>query len=415
MQSNNSSILRALGGLSIVCGLALAAACGGGGSSTPPNPIVTSGTNVQPLNLNSGINGNYANGIFATVTVCIPGTSTCQTIDNILVDTGSIGLRLLASSAGGQFNLTLPVENDSSNDPIAECTQFLDGSYLWGPIRTADIKITGETATSVPINIFGDPAFTSIPGSCSSNGTGTNDNNLTNFSANGVLGLNVFAQDCGNFCVSGGTPPSGLYYSCPGSGCVSAFAPLNQQVMNPVPLFATDHNGYIIELPSVSSSGAVSATGSLVFGIGTQSNNALSGVTVFPLDSQGLFTSSYKGTGYPFSFVDTGSNGYFFLDTTTTGVPTCADLQNQFYCPSSTTMITATNQSTVNPSIGKNVTFSVANTDSLFNSSNFLFSNLAGPNPNSFDWGLPFYYGRNVYEAIEGQTTSGGTGPFVAY
>ena len=414
MRSNNGSLLRTLGGLSIICGLALAIACGGG-SSKPPNTIVTAGSNVQPVNLNSGINGNYANGIFTTVTVCVPGTSTCQTINNILVDTGSIGLRLLSSSAGGQFNLTLTTENDPSNNPIAECTQFIDGSFLWGPVRIADIKISGETATSVPINVFGDPALSSIPGSCSSNGTGTNDNNLAAFGANGVLGLNVFAQDCGNFCVSGMMPPSGIYYSCPNSGCVSAFVPLNQQVMNPVPLFATDHNGYIIELPSISSSGAVSTTGSIVFGIGTQSNNAMSGVTVFPLDSQGLFTSTYKGTGYHFSFLDTGSNGYFFLDTTATGIPTCADLMNQFYCPSSTTMITATNQSTVNPSIGKNVTFSVANTDSLFNSPNFLFNNLAGPNPSSFDWGLPFYYGRNVFEAIEGQTTSGGNGPFVAY
>ena len=414
MRLNNSSTMRVAGALSVLCGLAFSLACGGG-SSHPPNPIVTTGSNVQPVNLNSGINGNYANGIFTSVTVCVPGTTTCQTINNILVDTGSIGLRLLSSSAGGQFNLTLATENDPSNNPIAECTQFLDGSFLWGPIRTADIKISGETASSVPINVFGDPAFTNIPGSCSSNGTGKNDNNLANFDANGVLGLNVFAQDCGPFCVSGGTPPSGIYYTCPSSGCISAFVPLNQQVMNPVPLFATDHNGYIIELPSISSSGAVSATGSIVFGIGTQSNNALSGATVFPLDSQGLFTSSYKGTGYPFSFLDTGSNGYFFLDTTTTGVPTCADLQNQFYCPTSTTMITATNQSSVNPSIGKNVTFSVANTDNLFTSANFLFSNLAGPNPSSFDWGIPFYFGRNVYEAIEGQNTSGGSGPYVAY
>jgi hypothetical protein len=45
------------------------------------------------------------------------------------------------------------------------------------------------------------------------------------------------------------------------------------------------------------------------------------------------------------------------------------------------------------------------------------FSNLGGPSPvsNSFDWGLPFFYGRNVFVAIEGQTTSAGMGPFVAF
>jgi hypothetical protein len=40
------------------------------------------------------------------------------------------------------------------------------------------------------------------------------------------------------------------------------------------------------------------------------------------------------------------------------------------------------------------------------------FSNLAGTYPASsgadtFDWGLPFYYGRTVYTAIEGATTDG--------
>jgi hypothetical protein len=33
----------------------------------------------------------------------------------------------------------------------------------------------------------------------------------------------------------------------------------------------------------------------------------------------------------------------------------------------------------------------------------------------SFDWGLPFFFGRRVANAIEGATTSVGTGPYVAY
>jgi hypothetical protein len=28
---------------------------------------------------------------------------------------------------------------------------------------------------------------------------------------------------------------------------------------------------------------------------------------------------------------------------------------------------------------------------------------------------LPFFFGRNVFTAIEGRNTSGGMGPFVAY
>jgi hypothetical protein len=43
---------------------------------------------------------------------------------------------------------------------------------------------------------------------------------------------------------------------------------------------------------------------------------------------------------------------------------------------------------------------------------------LAGPafvTSTIFDWGLPFFYGRNVYAAVEQQSTPGGTGPYIAY
>jgi len=45
------------------------------------------------------------------------------------------------------------------------------------------------------------------------------------------------------------------------------------------------------------------------------------------------------------------------------------------------------------------------------------FPDLGGMNPTtgSFDWGLPFFYGRRIANAIEGYTTSAGTGPYVAF
>jgi hypothetical protein len=33
----------------------------------------------------------------------------------------------------------------------------------------------------------------------------------------------------------------------------------------------------------------------------------------------------------------------------------------------------------------------------------------------SFDWGLPFFYGRRVFIGIDGQASSLGTGPFYAF
>jgi hypothetical protein len=35
--------------------------------------------------------------------------------------------------------------------------------------------------------------------------------------------------------------------------------------------------------------------------------------------------------------------------------------------------------------------------------------------PESFDFGLPFYYGRRVATALQGETTTAGTGPYVAF
>src|SRR5664279_5010150 len=65
-------------------------------SGTAPVTVTSGVNNVLPIVVDLGPLNNYANGSFATVTVCTPGTSTCQTIDHVLVDTGSIGLRLLS-------------------------------------------------------------------------------------------------------------------------------------------------------------------------------------------------------------------------------------------------------------------------------------------------------------------------------
>jgi hypothetical protein len=58
----------------------------------------------------------------------------------------------------------------------------------------------------------------------------------------------------------------------------------------------------------------------------------------------------------------------------------------------------------------------VANADILLSIANATAINgLAGPNSSIFDFGLPFFFGRNVYVAIDGRSTPGGTGPYTAY
>ncbi len=382
--------------------------CGGGSShSASMSPPITSGSNVQPIVVNSGPANNYANGVFTSVKLCVPATSNCQTIDGILVDTGSYGLRLLFSAGGGALTLSLPGENAGNGSPLAECAGFVSG-FTWGPIKTADVILAGETASNLPVQVI-DQSFAGVPQPCKNGGVPANDT-IQTLGANGILGVGPFAQDCGQQCQLTGTANPGWYYACSTNSCETTPVPLSSQVQNPITFFAQDNNGVIVELPAVTAATAT-LSGSLVFGIGTQSNNSLGASSIFTINSNGDFSTSFKGQSYP-AFVDSGSNAYFFLDDKTTGLTVCPD-NSGFYCPSSPANLSAT---TTSGSTSDMVQFSISNADTLFSArTNAVFGTLGGPNPGSFDWGLPFFYGRKVYTAIEAQSTPAGAGPYWAF
>ena len=380
----------------------LALGCGGG-SSSKMNTVIPPGQNVAAISVNGGPTGNYVDGAFVSVTVCTPSSSTCQTVPDVLVDTGSSGLRILATA----LTVSLTQQN-GVNGPVAECLPFISG-FTWGPVQTADVQIAGEKASGVPIQVISEATFP-VPTGCRSNGVSIDT--LDALGANGLLGVGLAAPDCGSACTVTGAGNPGLYYQCPSSVCMVAAQAVPQQVQNPVALFATDNNGVILELPAVSAP-AATLSGSLVFGIGTQSNNGLNGATVYTVDEFGNFTTTFKNLAYANSFIDSGSNGYFFLDSGVTGFPDCGT-DAGFYCPTSTQSLTATNQG-ANAASGS-VSFSVANAETLFaNQADSVFVDLGGPGGNGFDWGLPFFFGKNVYVAIEGKSTPGGTGPYWAY
>ena len=400
----------------IVCALAvIVAACGGGdggsGSGSSNGPVAAA-ANVVSLEVNSGPNGNSVNTLFTTVTVCVPGsTSECQTIDNIQVDTGSTGLRILSSA----LTLTLPLTAAPDGNTLVECTQFVDG-YSWGPVASTDLTVSGETAASLPVQVIGDSRYPTVPADCS--GTGTAEDTVTAFGANGILGVGVFKQDCGSYCSSNAA--SGYYYSCSASACNESAAPLVSQVPNPVSYFTTDNNGTIISLASVNSAGAATVSGSLIFGIDTQSNNKSGTETVLDLDdTYGEFTTVFNGVSLTTSFIDSGSNGYFFNDSSDAALSQCSDTNySGFYCPASTLTFSGTLQGASGNSAA--VSFSVGNAETLStnNPAYSAFPTLAGPYSSStttFDWGLNFFYGRRVANAIENETTSVGTGPYVAF
>jgi Protein of unknown function (DUF3443) len=393
--------------------LAATVGCGGSSnSSTSSGGGSNAANNVQTITVNAGptagTNRRSINEAFTSVMVCAPGsTSNCQTISGILVDTGSPGLRILSSA----LTLSLPQQTGAGGNAVVECLPFVDG-FTWGPVQTADLTIAGEHAKNLPIQVIGSSTFTNIPTSCSSNGAEEDD--LSSLGANGILGVASFAQDCGDACTLTGSSNPGLYYTCTSSSCAITTESLVDQVANPVVFFASDNNGVLVELPAVTGA-ETSITGSLIFGIGTQSNNGLGNATVYTINpSTGDITTRFNNNTYT-SFLDTGSNAIYFLNTAATGIPTCKDL-TFWYCPTSTQSLSAANQGASGASGTFN--FTVGNADMLTsNLSIAVADGLAGPNSDAgtFDWGLPFFYGRHVYTAIDNQNTPGGVGPYWAY
>jgi len=392
---------------------AVLAACGGSGSGSVPI-ITTQANNVVSVVVDAGpaqLATGAVDTIYTTITICAPGsTSNCQTIDHIQVDTGSSGLRILGSVLSG--SLGLPTVNDNvSGNAIAECAQFADG-YSWGPLRQADLQVGGEKAQSLNVQVIGDTTYTTVPADCSSTG-GTQEDTVAAFGANGILGVGPFIQDCGPICAASVEPAA--YYVCPTpSTCQNAAIATALQVNNPVASFTTDNNGVLIMLPSVPTGGAANVMGSLIFGIGTQTNNALGTATVLTVDPNiGVITTNYLNATLQDGVIDSGSNGIFFTDPS---IATCS-VSSDFYCPNSTLSRSGTNigfnnaQSTVN--------FSVGNADNLFNGNVTFtaFNDIGGtnPDPQGFDWGVPFFFGRHVFTAIEGASTPGGAGPYFAY
>ena len=57
----------------------------------------------------------------------------------------------------------------------------------------------------------------------------------------------------------------------------------------------------------------------------------------------------------------------------------------------------------------------IENANTLFSTSNTAFSTLGGPQTGNFDFGLSFFYGKNMFTAIEGATTPIGSGPYYAF
>ena len=372
------------------------AGCGGGSGSSGP-PAVYSNQVVVSL-----LSGQW-NIPTVSVTLCLPGTATCQTVDNILLDTGSVALRISHSV----LTLNLPPVTDNGSN-VDECYQFSSGS-VFGPVVSADVVLGGEPA--VPVDVQISNASLTPPSSC---GTASS---VTSGGVNGILGIGYpFTQYDG-----------GLYYLCSSSGCSSGTSQISCsnsltgsfpcQVANPVFSFPSDNNGILLSLPSLSSGGAPAPVyGTLTFGLNTQNDNSLSGLTIYGISASNpcgsndsyLEASFTGGTSGSCGFLDSGSNGLFF-GTTTFNV---CNNNTSWYCPSPSPASISLTLTGANNTTGS-FALSVLSESTIANTNNIAWNDLAGPygNTNTFDAGLPFFFGRTV--AVGYQT--GSQNPFWAF
>ena len=426
-------------GWAALCILMLLASCGGGSSTT----TTVTGSGLNSLGLSPAVSTAFvqtdnnmrvtvedgphgfqlsanANILYATVSVCSPLDGQCVSIDHVQVDTGSVGLRVLASKVKG-LNLP-PLEVVSGAAPLhaRECYPFVIGG-MWGVNVNAVVGLGRQQTTRMAIQLVEDdtnPASAMQPTSdCIAAANGNVLNSAASLGSNGILGIGSTNIDCGQTCVAGDyTGTYVQYYACP-PGALNATAcstttpvAANFQVSNPVFRLPLDNNGIVLVMPAVTNPGAATAAGELIFGINTSAsgNNQLPASlrkVYLGLDSTNNaaylnITTKYNGTIYQSSYLDTGTNGLFF----DSAIPACQG--NAWYCPTSNMSVSASlwdggvSEVSASPIT---LPFQIGNAEALFSTNNTAFSNAAGTAPKgatTFAWGMPFFYGKKVFMSI---------------
>jgi hypothetical protein len=421
--------------------------CGGSNSSAAKTTVVSNTATLTASSGPNGLVGGVVNGLYVTVTVCQHGTTTCITINNVQVDTGSVGLRLVQGTLG---SVTLTPIN-VNNSPLEECRQYGDTSYSWGPLEFADVQIGGETASNIPVQLLGQVSAPA-PSNCltmpvNSNLPGTppgNEDTVASLGSNGLLGIGGLIFDCGNDCTTVSFTSGYPYYICPNGTCQAVGVTTADQAVNPVSQFTgSDNNGVMITLPSVPSSGAVSVSGTMNFGIATRSDNALGNATIYALDSCQFFpTVTFSGISYTDTFctgtgsglggfLDTGSNAFYISDANTLksfGISDCpsSTIGSGFYCVTGgMTTLSPVNIIGFGGVGSATISLNINHATTLFSTNNAVFNDLGSdsvlggtPSTDFWDFGLPFFLGRTVFVGIAGTAMPAGVNApngFVAF
>lgn len=399
-------------GVSVVSLFFLGACSGGGSGSSPtpsPTPSYNPPTTVGYMSVSvspAGVCSGTVNIPCVSVTICNPNSTSsatnCNTVPNVILDTGSFGLRVFKQFLSG---VTLPnVTYNGTN--VAECVTYGDNTQNWGPIINADVQLTVDaTAVNIPIQEI-DSTFPGANSASCSNATSS----PSAFGSNGILGVGPVVYD------------TGPYYGCSNGSCtIINTLPANSEVVNPVAMLSSDvyNNGVTIQFPTVGDNGANNITGSAILGVGTNPQNQIeSGAQAYPSSASSGFPigMSVKFNGGNINgFLDTGSNLFFFNDSS---LQTCSGAISIFYCPNSIILLTPENLSSSGIYTSTNV--NIANANTILNTNNTAFSNIGADSASTglngfFDYGLPFFFGKTIYVGFDTKSSSIESGAYWAF
>lgn len=360
---------------------------------------------------------NVPNTLYVSVQVCAPGSTTnCQTLDHVIVDTGSTGLRIAASALNaslqpGSGGLPL-VAGGVAGSTLTECEAYVS-SYVYGPVVSADVYIAGKKVGSTQMQVFGAAGFP-VPRECSNQG-GTQTDTTQTFGGNGLLGVNFDTTDY-----------YALYYDCLGSGG-SAYGSCSDNlsyagVPNTVSQFSGDNNGVTITLPAVGAAGSTTAVaGWLYFGVGTQTNNTPPATTLAVADdggndnNNGTFAASIGGV-WSVAYIDSGTDVVYFNDAADPLLTSCpsSGYFAGYYCPASPQSLSFSLANTGSTTPLGTLAYTVVDASSVYGSSAIAVSNVAGLDSSSttltnssIAFGLSSFFGHNMYFVFSGMTAPG--------
>lgn len=371
----------------------LITACNSGGSSSPSScnygtaPAAPTDSNQVQIMAGCGLNNVGNNVPYVSVTICQDSSgANCQTINNVLLDTGSIGLKINQSVLNSKLLSGLTSINDTTtNLPLSSCNLY-GGGYLFTNAYTATVKLGGMTSNNMPIQVINDINQSTVPASCS---LVSFNNLLANSGANGVIGVNpqVFASNSHVklYIESQAGVYTQLDYKTANSDPI-----LN---VNPIVGFA-ESNGLIISLPAVTANSNTNIYGVLTFGVNTRANNQINNASVQLIGNKsselGYFKSTSTTNVTSRTIFDTGTNGYVVYGLN------MAQCGNN-YCPGSpTTWTSSLSNWGFDITTSYNESIQISNP---VNQASAIMPNWAfvSNTPGITVYGLPFFFGKNVY------------------